>query len=413
MKKIISVILILSVLFCLVSCRSAKNTDSSVIASVNESVLEKTDSSSEDTTTSEIISDTVSDNSTVDSSMPESSVSSKVNSSSKPVTSSVKQPTVSSNTSKPTVKTKPNLGAYYNKIKYTLNDMLKEVPHYTFKLPGSIVDYITYEDLIYVVYNHKLTQVNQIDLFDAKAGKIVKSNPLPSRPAEMHMYGNELWISFPELCQINIYNKTNFEFIKSINTGAQVYSFDKYNNYVFYAQEQEKGFINRYDMNKQIIEPLFTIYGEDKIASGMFYEPAILVDTNTSTLYIGESGLSSCKLFAFDIETMEDKGATDYRHNWARKLQVYNGYIYWSTYKIDTNYWWKKISPFNDEGIGTLYLGAHYCATTAGIFDSNTGKKAVSFPKNFADADEKYKFSITKCNNIMVADDKNLYIFYG
>lgn len=419
MKKIISVILILSVLFCLVSCRSTDETDSSAVDSLIESVIEKPDESSEDTTTSEIVSDTVSENSSVESSTPESSASSKVNSSSKPATSSVKQPAVSNNTSSPAVKTKPNFGKFAYEY-YSLADMLKAVPHYTFKSPGTIVDYVTVEDLIYVIYHNSFKIGSFINLFDAKAGKIVYSHTLPSRPAEIHIYGNELWISFPELSHIYIYNKSNFELLDKISTGVNVGSFDKYNDYIFYGIDDDRHFVNRYDIKNKVIESLFSLCGKEPSVSDMFHEPAILIDKNTATLYIAETGLTDCQFRAYNIATMEEIGflVDDSAHPWypnsVRKIILADDFIYWSNLKIKNapKEYWQARFIYGNGGTGILYADKDYVATYIGVYENNTGKKILRFPET-ANYHKAYKFSITKCKNIMISDPVNLYIFYG
>lgn len=241
-----------------------------------------------------------------------------------------------------------------------------------------------------------------------------------NKPAEMHLYDNELWISFPELGLINIYNKNNFNLLDYIDLGTDVYSFDKYNNYIFYAQENDRVFLKRYDITTKNNQTILEIFGEETSAAQQFYEPAILVDKNTSSLYVAETNMSSCKLYAYNIDTMEKIGVFESAPSWGyhgfpnyvRKILLVDGYIFWFAFKIDPKVWWKPRAEFT-ESLGILYIGKHYSATTHGIFDSTNGKKVVSFRENLSPFVNTYKFSITKCNNIMIADGDNIYIFYG
>ena len=247
MKRIIAIVILVMISLCFSSCRSSKDMNSSD-ANVSSGTT------SESTLESTIIEEHTNAESNTESSV-ESNAEQQPSSTQPPSStqqpSSIRQPSStqqpSSNTQpKAPTKTKPNFG----KLVVSIKDLTKQVPYYSFELTGKIVDCLVDEDLIYIVCK------NKINLYDGNTGKVVYSNFLPSRPGAMHMYGDELWISFPELSCINIYNKSDFKLLKTVKM-SRVFSFDVDDNYIYFSREERQQFVYRYNLTTQKEELLF------------------------------------------------------------------------------------------------------------------------------------------------------------
>ena len=214
MKKIIAIVMIALILLCSSSCRPSKgmtnsNSDSALSTTSKDTLDNATNESSAESVTESVVEQ--------QSSLPQPSTSSAEFG----VESIVKQPSslpqssTENTQSQAPVKTKPNFGIGLRCIA----DLKLHVPYFEFALPGSIKDYTVDGDLVYIAYNNP----SHICVYDTNTGKVVFSYSLPERPAEMHMYGDELWISYPELKCINVYNKSNFNILKTFELNNHVF----------------------------------------------------------------------------------------------------------------------------------------------------------------------------------------------
>ncbi|MBE6903004.1 MAG: hypothetical protein E7480_00140 [Ruminococcaceae bacterium] len=413
MKKNISVIMVIAILLCFSCCNSLKDTTVSSDITSDISII-----SSEGTiiTSSESISSDVA----TEASNNMSSTVSNIDSSSKQPSSSVQQ---SSSNTQPTVteKTKPNFG---NGLTNSILDLKNQVPYYSFDLPGVMVDYMADEDLIYIICRNK----NQINLYDGNTGKVVYSHSLPGRPAELHMYGDELWISFPELNCINVYSKADFKALRSIEELFNVFSFDVYKNIIFYAGEEREQLIWRYDITTKskeyVLGKIGSIGNWDEMLG--FYEPAVLVDEDNATLYIAETNLTGCKLFYYNIETLEQIDVFDtvpfgvpnygFLNYNSRKMILLDGYVYWNSFKFNPKSCNAEQFYTNDErgGNGILYADKDYVATYEGVFENKTGNRIITFESRWnPNINRNTKFAITKSKNMMFSSSNTLYVFCG
>ena len=405
MKRIIAIVILVMISLCFSSCRSSKDMNSSD-ANVSSGTT------SESTLDSTIIEEPTNAESNTESSV-ESNAEQQPSSTQQP--SSIRQPSStqqpSSNTQpKAPTKTKPNFG----KLVVSIKDLTKQVPYYSFELTGKIVDCLVDEDLIYIVCK------NKINLYDGNTGKVVYSNFLPSRPAEMHMYGDELWISFPELSCINIYNKSDFKLLKTVKM-SKVFSFDVDDNYIYFSGEARQQFVYRYNLTTQKEELLFL---DNDTLDKDFFEPAILVDKNTSMLYVAETNTTACKLYLYNTETLElcgvfestpSSGPSVGFGNDVRKILLLDGYVYWNGFKVNPTVLWKAEQSYGSEdgGPGILFADSDYVATRVGVYENISGKLVVPFKPHSLGFEENSKFAITKSKNIMYSDGEKLYIFYG
>lgn len=411
MRKIVAFIMIVIILLCLLSCSSSKDT----IGSNSDVSLETSIESVSDDTTTEESANTESNTESDDESTVEKQVSSPQQSSSSPQTSSSQQSssqqsTINTQPITPT-KTKPNFGKFTTSIK----DLTQQLPYYTIDLPGIIVDCLVDEDLIYVLYKNE----NLINLYNGNTGTVVYSNSLPGRPAEMHIYGDELWISFPDLSYINIYSKSDLKMLRTMEIDRNIFSFDVYDNLIFYVGESREQFVYKYNITTQTNERLDLNNGT---MMNEFFEPAILADKNI--LYVAETNTTACKLYMYNIDTMELHGVfedTPYSGyspgfgNYVRKLLLLDGYIYWNNFKLNPAVLWKAETSYGSEngGDGILFADSDYVATRLGVYTNTNGKMVIPFKPWSSSIEKNSKFAITKSKNIIYSDGIKMYIFYG
>ncbi len=108
---------------------------------------------------------------------------------------SSKEPT----TTEPSVDTSPDNAP--------LEDTQSNVIGYTYAINGTIVDWFTEGELVHAVFK----QVNRYAVFDTITGQIVTDKALSGRPAKIRKYGDELWISYPDLQCIKIHDSKTFQ----------------------------------------------------------------------------------------------------------------------------------------------------------------------------------------------------------
>jgi len=288
----------------------------------------------------------------------------------------------------------------------------EEIKYYELPISSSVVDYITIGDTIYVL----LENPNSIMIIDAANGEVLKDESLESNPGEINFIKNDLWVSFPALKQIRIYDKNNFTEKNRYSFQHTVCSFDANNNYIIYACSAQENGVYRYNIlskeEKQIAFYTSNFLGE-KIYKDGFSQANTIINDELGLFYIGESQFDACCLWGVDIETLEldccFKLNTYGCWNYKRQMFLYDDIIYWSDLKFDTNNGLNNIGYYqygrNGEA-GMLYVNNDFVITIEGLFSKESGKKLLDIyiDKSLLNA------AITKSGHLMYSDNKFIYI---
>lgn len=309
-------------------------------------------------------------------------------------TSSIETSSKEPTTTEPSVDTNPDNAP--------LEDTQSNVIGYTYAINGTIVDWFTEGELIHAVFK----KVNRYAVFDTTTGQIVTDKALSGRPAEIHKFGDELWISYPDLQCIKIHDSKTFSVKDTISFTAEVSSFDVYGDYLIYTEDDQHVYAYRYNMKTQ---ESVNIRTEKEY---MFYQADVLVNSELGCVYIGEMGSTGSKLYCFDIETLALKAKyskNNYGYmNHKRRTFLLGDYVYWGEFRLNA----KNIAQIDGQytgygADGMLYVNETFVATTSGIYLNSTCEQIVSFRyNNFYSS-----IAITDSGNMIATERDKLYIF--
>ena len=411
MKKLFSVILIIALVFSFSACRKNPSINSSgkPSPSDNKELVENKESGTTQSDSEDI---PVVEEPEAPQHEPQPQPEVKPKPEVKPEHPSVEETPASTPT-----KQEPNFGPPVRDLKgKNLNHMLSSVPYYEIDLPGTIVDYLTIGDEIHIL----LTEENLYNVYDSNTGKIVFSLALDGDPGAIRLINGQVWISVYSV-GIMKFDKTTHQLSDTIQK-RHVGSFDVYKNILYYASFGEDGYVSEYDMDTQKeINLNFTI-PELETMTGMLYLPSVCVDSDSEILYVATGRTSDSKIFGFDINTYECKGIHDKNSenntgffSTKRRIILFDGEVYWCNVKINPSAFWRSITSYGSSTAAMLYVDKDYVITTSGIYENNTGKVIVNIGENYIiyDAKNRASATITESKNIMIANHKKMYIFYG
>lgn len=346
-----------------------------------------TEQSSESETSSEI---------TVESAAPKEPISSEEQTSSKEQTTSQQQTTLNQSA--------PPQSAIEEEFEHTpLGEMKKGVGYYIYELDGTITDWFVEDEVVHTIFKND----NRYIVFDTVSGEIIFNYELIGRPAEIHNINNELWISYPDLQCIKIYDKQTFSIKNTISLQHRVSSFDVYGDYIIYTENKQRVIGYRYNLNNgqtDVIEPDF--------GQVILSESDVLVNQKFGFVYISESDSTASKLYCYDIETLELKSKTPQHQygyvNFVRRSFLVDDYLYWNAYEIDSTDVSKIRAQYVQTYVtGMLYADEQYVVTTEGIYLRKTYEQIVS-----GDFDEyNSAVAITTSGNVFISEIGKLYIF--
>lgn len=271
---------------------------------------------------------------------------------------------------------------------------------YQFDDLGRMTDWLTVGDYIFATFKSP----NLFAAFDSNSGEVLIAQSLPGRPAEFRFWNDELWISFPDLKCIKVYDSETLSIKESISFDKTISSFDLYGDYIIYATDS--GFGNAYRYNVKTGESIEIKVNPNKINE--FYSADVLIDPERKVVYIGDSFLSVSSLYCFDIETLELKTYyNDSNTAWGnlkRRTFLVDGSLYWSGRQFDSKDLSTPIKAY--EGYGTHHVDEYFVVTTAGIF-----LRAEGTPLLYGGINSAYSTaSITASGNIMVMGAYSLFI---
>lgn len=244
------------------------------------------------------------------------------------------------------------------------------VDYGAFAYEGIFVEMVSDNDIVYLICK----KPNTLTVYDSNKFTIKNYYQLPGEPAEIHIEGEEIQISFPNLKRINIYNKNTFEEVKSIPLPNIVSSFCIDGDLVYYGEHDQH--CRAYRTNIVTGETV-TIPGYSN-AVGSFYYPELRLNKEKGILYIGESGSTGSSLFYYNTSdlTCLYRFSEDGIPNSSRTLFLVDDKLYWGPMEFDA------VNPRNpgyqygntDSWARMMYVDEKYVIYAWAVHDRKTHK---------------------------------------
>ncbi len=281
-------------------------------------------------------------------------------------------------------------------------DDTEEGMTYNFTLNGRVVNWLVEGDMVHAIFQN----VNRYALFDTNKGIIKTDVQLSGRPADFHYYGNELWISYPDLSCIKIHDKTSLKVKETLYFDHPVSSFDVYGNYIFYTEDDQGGAAYRYDtQSKQ--EPLLI-----RPDNGYFFSEAdVLVNAKDKLVYFSESGSSGSAVFCYDIESLTLQSVyrkDNYGYSNSKRTSFLQGdSLYWGEFELNATQVSRVTTQYTGSGATSMFhVDEYFVVTTRGLYLRESGALIASFEEiGFVDA-----MCITESQNVWAIQGKELSI---
>ena len=244
-----------------------------------------------------------------------------------------------------------------------------------YSLDGVIVNWATENDLIYVITEGN----NRLVVIDAQSMTPISNTPLPGVPAEMNIIGDEIYISLPDLCRIDVFSKETSEKLTSLYFDHEVSSFCLDGNTIYYTE---------HDQWCHVFKKNLTTGVETQIFDGSFYYfPKIYLNAEDRILYIGESNSTGSAIFYYDADTLQPLSffrKNDYGiMNYTREIFHVGDEIFWGNYRLsDTNAREQigRYGVFNDGSV--VFASEEIVSTYEGLFLTDTYECVINYAES-------------------------------
>lgn len=272
-----------------------------------------------------------------------------------------------------------------------------------YQLDGDVVNWITENDLIYVITSGN----NRLVVINSKTMMAVSNVPLAGKPAEINLIGDKIYISLPDLCRIDIFSKSSFGKISSLYFEHEISSFCIDGDYIYYSEHDQHCDVFRKNMTTNELIEILPDRGHS------FYFPKLYLNKQDNILYIGETNSTGCALFYYDATTLQLKSMfrkNEYGiSNGTREIFHIGNEIFWGSYRFsDTNA--NQIIGRYGNSYSVNFVSNEIVSTFEGVFLTDTYECIV----NYFDADFDFEYLlVTKSYNVFFRSrsvDKNVII---
>ena len=244
-----------------------------------------------------------------------------------------------------------------------------------YSLDGVIVNWATENDLIYVITEGN----NRLVVIDAQSMTPISNTPLPGVPAEMNIIGDEIYISLPALCRIDVFSKYTSEKLTSLYFDHEVSSFCLDGSIVYYTEHDQWCRVFKKDLETG---------AEIQINDGsLYYFPKIYLNAEDRILYIGESNSTGSAIFCYDADTLQLLSffrKNDYGiMNYTREIFHVGDEIFWGNFRLsDTNA--KELvgryGVFDDGSV--VFASEEMVSTYEGLFLTDTYECVINYAES-------------------------------
>lgn len=259
-------------------------------------------------------------------------------------------------------------------------------------LDGNVVNWTTENDFIYVITRGN----NRLVVINSKTMMAVANVPLAGKPAEINLIGQEIYVSLPDLCRIDVFSKSNYTKTSSLNFEHEVSSFCIDGNYIYYSEHDQWCHVYKKDMNTNELKKV-------EHNRGYFYQPKLYLNKQDNILCIGETGYTGSSLFYYDATTLEFKSVfrkDDYGiMNHTRDIFHIGDEIFWGNYRLSDTNANQIIGRYGDANYGSVnFVSKELVSTFEGIFLTDTYECIVDY------SESGFKFEY-----ILVSESNNIF----
>ncbi len=274
-----------------------------------------------------------------------------------------------------------------------------------YQLDGNVVNWTTENDLIYVITSGN----NRLVVINSKTMMAVSNVPLAGAPAEINLVGDEIYISLPDLCRIDVFSKSSFAKTSSLYFDHEVSSFCIDGNYIYYSSHDQHCEAYKKDMTTNELTKILPDSG------GSFYQPKLYLNKQDNILYIGETGSTGSTLFYYDATTLQLKSLfrkNDYGiMNHTRDIFHIGNDIFWGNYRFSDTDAKQIVGRYGTASYGSVnFASKELVSTFEGIFLADTYECIV----NYFDAGFEFEYIlVTESYNIFFRTrsfDKNIIV---
>lgn len=274
-----------------------------------------------------------------------------------------------------------------------------------YQLDGDVVNWMTENDFIYVITSGN----NRLVVINSKTMMAVSNIPLAGKPAEINLVGDEIYISLPDLCRIDIFSKSNLAKTSSLYFEHEVSSFCIDSNYIYYSEHDQHCEVYRKNMTTNELTKILPDRGWG------FYQPKLYLNKQDNILYIGETGTTGSTLFYYDATTLKLKSLfrkNDYGiFNHTKDIFHVGNEIFWGNYRLSDTDANQIVGRYGEVNYGSVNFASNELVSTfEGIFLADTYECIV----NYFDAGFKFEYIlVSKSYNIFFrarSIDRNIII---
>ena len=243
-----------------------------------------------------------------------------------------------------------------------------------YQLDGDVVNWMIENDLLYVITsgNNRLVVINE------KTMMAVANIPLAGSPAEINLVGDEIYISLPDLCRIDIFSKSTFDKISSLYFEHEISSFCIDGNYIYYSSHDQHCEAYKKDLTTNELTRILPDRG------WTFYQPKLYLNKQDNILYIGETGTTGSTLFYYDATTLQIKSLFRKNNygmmNHTKDIFHVEDDIFWGNYRLSDTNANQIIGRYGEVDYGSVnFASKELVSTFEGVFLTDTYECIINY----------------------------------
>lgn len=268
-------------------------------------------------------------------------------------------------------------------------------------LDGNVVNWVSEGDLLYVITSGN----NRLVMIDTATMVPVYNTSLAAVPAELNIIGDEVYISLPDLCKIEIFSKADGTKKSSLSFEHEVSSFCLDGDTIYYTE---------HDQHCEVFKKNLVTGNTERIGS-TFYFPKILLNKEDNILYIGESRSTGSAIYYYDPDTLERKSKFEKDNygitNHTREIFHVGDMIFWGNYCLSDTNAAELLARYGTATYGSInFASEEIVSTYEGLFLTDTYECIVDYD----DVQTEFQYVlVTESENIFFRTrsfDKNIIV---
>lgn len=268
-------------------------------------------------------------------------------------------------------------------------------------LDGNVVNWVSEDDLLYVITEGN----NRLVMIDTTTMIPVYNTSLAAVPGEINIIGDEIYISLPDLCRIDIFSKADGAKQSSLRFEHEISSFCLDGDTIYYTE---------HDQHCEVFKKNLVTDNTERIGGG-FYFPKILLNKEDNILYIGESQSTGSAIYYYDPDTLERKSKFEKDNygitNHTREIFQVGDMIFWGNYCLSDTNAAELIARYGTATYGSVnFVSEELVSTYEGLFLTDTYECIVDYD----DVQTEFQYVlVTESDNIFFRTrsfDKNIIV---